>query len=172
MSSVSFLPSHHDPHCSPLSCIDWFNDSRNFINKTHSSCYVIKHLNISDLLPRHWSIFEQFVYGVRSIFESSQEDSFISAILSSRKIGMVFDDFSQNLGRKCLFLCLDKAVLFLLGVFFVVELSPSASLFFQHLLSGRNPAFAFFLHHSYKLYIQHTVNLSIKHNTIISIAAH
>ena len=80
---------------------------------------------------------------------------------------MVLDDFSEDLRWQCLFLCLDEAVFFLFRVLFVVELSPASSLFFQHLLSGRNAAFAFLLHHSYKLYIQHSnMNLSIMHHKI------
>ena len=83
MPSISFLSPHHDPHGSPLGSVDWFDDSRNLINKAYCSCDVIEYLYVSDLLPRHRCIFKEFVYGMRRIFESSQKDSFVSAILSA-----------------------------------------------------------------------------------------
>ena len=57
MPSISFLPSHHDPHCAPLSGIDRFNHSRNLIYETNCTGDVIEDLDVSDLLPGHGSVF-------------------------------------------------------------------------------------------------------------------
>lgn len=58
MSSISFLTSHHNPHRSPLGCVDGLNHSRNFIYKADSSSDMIENLHSSDLFPRHWCVFE------------------------------------------------------------------------------------------------------------------
>ena len=71
MSSIPLLPSHHNPHCSPLSRIDWFNDSGNLINESYRTCYVVKYFYIFYLLPRHWNVLEQFVYCVRRILQGA-----------------------------------------------------------------------------------------------------
>ena len=82
--SISFLPPHHDPHCTPLSNINWFDNLRNLVNKSDGSCDVIENLHISDLFPRHWDILKELVDGMRGILEGSKMDSFVGSVFSAR----------------------------------------------------------------------------------------
>lgn len=71
MTTVSLLSTHHYPHRPPLSVINWFNHSWNFINKCYRSRNMIQHLHILNLLPRHWHILQQLKNSMRSILQCS-----------------------------------------------------------------------------------------------------
>ncbi len=68
MSSISLFPSHHNPHSSPLGCVNWLNDPGYLINESNCPRYVVKYFYVFYLLPWHWNVLKQFVYCVRSVF--------------------------------------------------------------------------------------------------------
>jgi hypothetical protein len=66
--SVSFFPPHHNPHGTPLRCVDRLDNLWYLVDKTDGSGDVVEDFDISDLFPGHWDIFQQFVYGMGSVF--------------------------------------------------------------------------------------------------------
>lgn len=152
MSSISFLSSHHYPHCTPLCCVYWLDDFRNFVDKTDRSGNMVQYFDISNLLPRHWDVFEELIKCVRGVFQCTQKHSFVSSKLPARKISMIFDNFSENFRWQCFFLCFNKPMFFLFRIFFVVKLSPPPRFLIKHLLPRRQWLFILLLmHNSYKL---------------------
>lgn len=57
MATISFLSSHHDPHGTPLSSVDRFDDLGNLINEGDGSSDMIEDFDSSNLFPRHWYVF-------------------------------------------------------------------------------------------------------------------
>lgn len=69
MSSVSFLSSHHDPHCPPLGVVDGLDDSGDLIHECDCSCDVVEDLDVLYLLPWHGDVLQEFEDGVRGVFQ-------------------------------------------------------------------------------------------------------
>lgn len=152
MPSISFLSSHHYPHSTPLCCIDWLDDFRNFVDEADCARDMIQYFDISDLLPRHGNVFEELIHRVGGVFQSTQKHSFVSSKLPAWEISMIFDNFSENLRRQCFFLRFNKAMFFLFRIFFVVELPPPPRFLIKHLLPRRHCLLILLLmHNSYKL---------------------
>ena len=53
MASVAFFSSHHNPHGTPLGCVDRLDNFWGLINKGDCSSDVIQDFNGALLLPRH-----------------------------------------------------------------------------------------------------------------------
>lgn len=53
MASVAFFSAHHDPHGTPLGCVDGLDDFWGLIDKGNRTGNVIQDFNGSLLLPRH-----------------------------------------------------------------------------------------------------------------------
>ena len=89
MSTISLLPPHHDPHGAPLRNVDGFNHQWNLINKRDGASIVVQHVDVANLLPWHWHILEQFVDGMRNIFERAEIDTLVVTKLSVRHVAVV-----------------------------------------------------------------------------------
>lgn len=83
MPSISLFSSHHNPHSAPLSSENRLDNLGDLVHKTDSSGNVVKHFHSPDLFPRHRRVFEQFEHRVGSVFECSQEDSLVGAVLAA-----------------------------------------------------------------------------------------
>lgn len=113
ISAISFLSTHHDPHCTPLGGVNWLNNSWNFMHKSDCSCNMIESTNSSDLLPRHWHVFKQLINCMRNVFQRTQVDSFVLFILLGGHVSMILNNLPKDLRR-----------LRLLLSFHVTKLSP------------------------------------------------
>ena len=94
MPPIPLLPPHHDPHSAPLCLINGLYYFGRLVDKSDSSCDMVERLDISDLLPGHRHVLQQFEDGVGNIFESAEVDSLVLAEALRGHISMVLYYFS------------------------------------------------------------------------------
>mmetsp|Transcript_42648 Transcript_42648/g.166461 ORF Transcript_42648/g.166461 Transcript_42648/m.166461 type:complete len:380 (-) Transcript_42648:539-1678(-) len=121
---ISFLPSHHNPHCSPLSNIHWLDHTGDFIHKGQSAGDVIKHVDEPHLLPWHWHILQKLQDRVRNILESPEIDSLIPSKLFRCHITVVLYKLAQVLWGKIFLLQVHKSKLALSRILLLDHFRP------------------------------------------------
>jgi hypothetical protein len=95
--SVTLFTSHHDPHSTPLSFVNWLNYLGGLVDESDSSCDMVKRLHVTYLLPRHGHILQKFEDGVGNVFESSQINALVLAEAFGGHVSMVFDYFPNKI---------------------------------------------------------------------------
>ena len=137
---VSFLPTHHDPHGSPLCQVDGLNHPRDLVHKADGPSDVVEHTDVphlqshthktrqnaaitlevfvssADLLPGHGHVLQQFEEGVRHVLEGAQVDALVVAVLAAGHVSVVADDLADVLRRHVLFLRVHEPELALLRI--------------------------------------------------------
>lgn len=128
MFTITFFTTLHNPHCWPLSNENGLNNSWNVIDKCNCRSDVIKNWNFSNLLPRHWHWFQNFVDCMWNEFEGTKIDSFVLSEFLVWHVSMILYKFSEMFWGHLIFLLFNITELFLFAVTFTVQLTPFSSL--------------------------------------------
>ena len=91
MTTIAFLPTHHQPRRTPLGYKHGLNHSRGFRHKCNSTSHVVHHLHVLNLLPWHWHVLQQLVRSVGNILQRSNVHSFVVTKLARAHVTVILD---------------------------------------------------------------------------------
>ena len=96
VQAVSLLTTHHDPHGAPLSHVHGLNHQRNLVDKRDGASDVVQHLDVANLLPRHWHVLQQLEHGVWHVLESSEVHPLVVTELAVAHVTVVGNDLDNT----------------------------------------------------------------------------
>ena len=116
MLTVSLFSPHHYPGCGPLSGINWFDDSRNLVDKRNSSSDMVENLYVFRLLPGLRHVFQKLENSVRHILEGAKMGPFVRCYFLGREVAMIVYNFTKMLRRHVDLFWVNQSSLLLYGL--------------------------------------------------------
>mmetsp|Transcript_736 Transcript_736/g.1704 ORF Transcript_736/g.1704 Transcript_736/m.1704 type:complete len:700 (-) Transcript_736:62-2161(-) len=162
--AVALLAPHHDPHGAPLRHIHRLNHLGRLVDERDGPGYVVDHLAVPHLLPRHRHVLQQLEHRVGHELERAEVHALVVAELARRHVAVVLDDLAHVLRRHLLLLGLRVSELALLAIPLRVQLLPLASFLLEQRLGvellRRLEAGGHALRHPLKTKPRHALSLS------------